>query len=187
MFQKLILILTLIILFASCKKENNNNNYEGVFIEINNDLRKPSLVEKDYYQIELSKYPFNETSSEPSGIQFIMDIRDYNQEYIGGIGGITKTAEIEVYIDVYTIDLDVKKTLKTMMLTGSETKAFKQNKCTVRIRMKDKEDKNVADGNALDNQNITVEKINGEYKVYFNKLNFGNGTKFTGSGRIITR
>jgi hypothetical protein len=44
-----------------------------------------------------------------------------------------------------------------------------------------------ADGNALDNQNITVEKINGEYKVYFNKLNFGNGTKFTGSGRIITR
>jgi len=172
---------------VSCKKDSSKSTKtDGVFIEINNDVRNPGLIDKDFYQIELTSYSFPETYNEPAGIQFIMDIRDLNKQYIGDIGGIINTTEIEIYVDAFKQNFDTKTILKTFVRTGSETKSIMQNKCKIDIRMKDKNDRTTAYANALNNQDVTIEKIDNKYNVTFSKLNFGNGSTFTGSARLIT-
>lgn len=188
---KSILQLVLVLTLFSCSKEDNNeaSSSNGVFISINNDSRTPSLSNSSTYQIELSSYNFSSTHYDPSGVQFVMDIHDPDREYIGGIGGITTCAEIEVFVDVFRTDLDTKKNIPTIFNAYGQSKEEKQDKAEMFIRFKNNEDDVILAGTALENQTVSVRKENGEFIISFENLKFestdGN-TIFTGSGRIIT-
>ncbi|WP_298248381.1 hypothetical protein [uncultured Christiangramia sp.] len=185
----ILLLFTIILSLFSCSKEDDNEQpSNGVFISINNDLREPSLNNTSNYQIELSSYSFNSTNREPSGIQFVMDIHDPDKQYIGGIGGITTCAELEVFIDVFRTDLESPKTISTIFNAYGQSKEEKQDKAEVFIRFKNDEDDVIMAGTALENQTINVKNENGEYVTIFENLTFESTdgtTNFTASGRII--
>lgn len=185
----LLLFIITLSLFSCSKEDNNVPPSNGVFISINNDLRKPSLSNSSTYQIDLSSYNFNSTYYEPSGVQFVMDIHDPERAYIGGIGGITTCAELEVYVDIFRTDLDTKKDIPTIFNARGQSNEEKKDKAEIFIRFKDNEDDVIMAGTALENQMVSVRKENGEYVVNFENLNFESTdgtTNFTASGRIIT-
>ncbi len=182
--------LLVIFLFITCSKDDNNKmaSIDGVFIGVNNDNRIPGLYDiEDTYRVDLSSYAFVEKYYEPSGVQFVMEIWDKNREFIGGIGGINSCQVIELYIDVYKNDFNSKTQVETF--TGDLSKAEKQDKCNLYIRLKDINRNPIMAGNAIDGQNITVEYKNGEYYVEFSNLKVESNDgidSFTTSGRIIT-
>ena len=173
---------------TGCTKDFSAPKIEGPFIEINNDVRKPGLVEKDAYQCDISRNGISESYSEPGGMQFVMDISDANKEYIGDIGGLFNATRVEISIDAYRKSFDSKTTLKTLGRNGrySNVKEIMQDRCDVFIQIKDENDREIKAGHALPNQDITIEKINNKYYVTFNNLSFGDGPAFTGSARLIT-
>lgn len=185
--KKLLLLLTLVTALAtSCSNRDEDSTPNGVFIEVNGDTRNPSLSNTTGYQINLSSFNFNENSSEPAGIQFVMDIYDINRKYIGGIAGIQSCVEIELFVDVFKVDFYGNETVQTFLTAN--TKEEKEGKANIFIRFKDSSDHRILSGTAIDGQNIKIEKRNGEFYVFFENLNFKStdGDDFTASSRIIT-
>ena len=76
--MKTILKLTLVLFFALFVACNSND----IFIEANGNLRTPSNISSGTYNVELSKFFFDETSNEPLSMQFVMDIYDPNRLYL---------------------------------------------------------------------------------------------------------
>ena len=187
---KKFLVCLMVACFAitGCTKDFSPPKIEGAFIAINNDVRKPGLAETDYYKYDVSMNDINESSNEPGGMQFVMDISDVNKQYIGDIGGVFNTTKIVISIDAYEKNFDSKTTLKTLGRNGrySAVKEIMQDRCAVFIQLKNEDDRIIKAGHALPNQDVTIEKINNKYYVTFNNLNFGDGPAFTGSARLVT-
>lgn len=184
--KRIIFVFLLSTLILSCNKDDEDIKPNGVFIEVNGDTRIPSLSNTSGYEIDLSSFNFSGNSSEPSGIQFVMDIYDLDRKYIGGIGGIQSCVELELFVDVFKSNFNGNETIQTFLTAN--TKEEKQDKANIFIRFKDSSDDRIMSGTALDGQSVEIEKRNGEYYVFFDNLNFKStdGTDFTASSRIIT-
>ena len=186
--------LLLIAFFSilSCSKDDETNNQDtpedAIFISINNDIRQLHASNRNDYEIDLSSYEFNQTSSEPKGVQFVMDVYDPNKEFIGNISGINECTEIEVFVDVFQTRFPDDR-IETLFNAHSLPIIDKFNKCELFIRLKDDSDNVIIAGTSQQGQSISVDEINGfQYRIEFFDLVFetNSGETFTASGRINT-
>ncbi|WP_157366545.1 hypothetical protein [Aquimarina agarilytica] len=186
--------LVLIAFFSilSCSKDDETNNEDipedAIFISINDDIRQLHASNRNNYEIDLSSFEFNQTSSEPQGVQFVMDIYDPNKEFIGNIAGINRCSEIEVFADVFQTRFP-DENIETLFNANRLPIIDKFNKCELFIRLKDESDNVIMAGTSQNGQSISVDEINGfQYRVEFFDIIFetNSGETFTASGRINT-
>lgn len=185
------LILIALFTLLSCSDDESNNESipeNALFISINDDSRQIHASNRNEYKIDLSSFEFSQTSSEPKGVQFVMDIYDPNKEFIGNIAGINRCSEIEVFADVFQTRFP-DENIETLFNANRLPIIDKFNKCELFIRLKDESDNVIMAGTSQNGQSISVDEINGfQYRVEFFDIIFetNSGETFSASGRINT-
>ncbi len=195
--MKTTLKLTLVLFFALFVACNSNDdiieNSNDIFIEVNGDLRTPSNTSSGTYNVELSRFFFDETSNEPLGVQFVMDIYDPERLYIGGLGNYSSCVEVELFVDYFSDGFpDSSAEVSTIFNANSIPKEEKSGKCEIFIRLKDINDNIIIAGTAIPDQ-ITqytlVPGVGGYSSFTFQNLTFqtndNTGNQFTVGGRIV--
>lgn len=187
------LIVTMLFIRCSSDDDSSTESTDEVFIEVNGDLRKPDIISRDYYDVELSRTFFDENSSEPAGAQFVLDIYDPDRQYIGGLGNYEECVEVELFIDYFSAGFPAEsKSVETILNAYSASKEEKTGKCEIFIRLKNLSDNVILAGTAIDNQfaEYTLEPgADGFSSFYFKDLIFisTSGNEFEASGRIIVQ
>lgn len=187
------------VLLASCSDDNEIDKSvkpDGIFIEVNKDIRQPSLVNETGYKIDISSgVIFFNNYGEVSGTIFEMNIQDENRKYIGGIADITSCVEIRIAIVVFDRNIENNSNYKTILIEQPDSLQYNydidleavKDKCIVKIDLLDDENKIILEGYSIENQTLSIKKETGEYYIEFFDFIFKAKTdSFTASSRIIT-
>lgn len=187
------------VLLASCSDDNEIDKSvkpDGIFIEVNKDIRQPSLVNETGYKIDISSgVIFFNNYGEVSGTIFEMNIQDENRKYIGGIADITSCVEIRIAIVVFDRNIENNSNCKTILIEQPDSLQYNydidleavKDKCIVKIDLLDDENKIILEGYSIENQTLSIKKETGEYYIEFFDFIFKAKTdSFTASSRIIT-
>ena len=126
--KPLFALLSILIILSSCSdSEESIIETDGVYVEINNDLRTLSLVDEENYDIELSSSAWLLISDQGEymgnvGTIFELTLHDQGRNYIGGIGGITSCEGISVYILIVDDVITTGSTLEACIIEANKAK-----------------------------------------------------------------
>jgi hypothetical protein len=204
MKNQIFVLLILFVVVISCSdKEESNTTPEGIFIEINNDVRPLSLVDGQDYNINISSSDLIQTSSYGEfigkiGISFDLVVQDNSRSYIGGIGGITSCEGISISVIVIDDEISSEENYKTYYFETPDSIYVEnrfdyvniedvKNKCLIELNLLNDRGKTIISGLAASNFTVNVKKSLGEYTVEFNNIKFETEEEsFTASARLIT-